>query len=241
VVQAMAGTADLTAVNVTALGKSRRRPTGRRGNDSVANRSEKRFVGFPRDGKLFNSTGMPPIVKVKLGNAEFRVVQTVESLAYATASNAVATFTTLTFSVGALDQITPLTALFDQYRIELVEVWLTPRMTAANGIALNFGQFHSVIDFDDNNSLTTVPQALDYENCVFGAGCVGHYRRWVPHIAMAAYSGAFTSFANVTSPWIDAASSAVQHYGLKTAWTVCDGAYIYDIQYRLHTVWRNVR
>jgi len=34
-------------------------------------------------------------------------------------------------------------------------------------------------------------------------------------MAVAAFSGAFTSYSNVPAGWIDSASPGVQHYGLK--------------------------
>jgi len=200
-----------------------------------------RLGKLPSDGTLYNSTGRPQIIRVTTNNKEYRILDTYEVLAYLTASNAVSTYVASYFTGSSLGQFTSLAAVFDQYKIEMIECWLTPRMTAANGIALNFGVLHSVIDYDDATALTSIASALDYENCVFSSGDAGHYRRFVPHVAYATYSGGFTSYGNVASPWIDAASSTVQHYGLKTAWTVCDSAYIYDAQFRLHMVWRNAR
>jgi len=215
----------------SAARRTRGRPAGKGG----------RLGKLPPDGSLYNSTGRPQIIRVTTNNKEYRILDTYEVLAYLTASNAVATFVATYFTGSSLGQFSSLAAVFDQYKIEMIEVWLTPRMSAANGIALNFGQLHSVIDYDDATALTTIASALDYENCVFSSGDAGHYRRFVPHVAYATYSGAFNSYGNVAAPWIDAASSTVQHYGLKTAWTVCDSAYIYDAQFRLHMVWRNAR
>jgi hypothetical protein len=219
-----------------------------KGGRNVAKRtssktSSKKAKAKPfRDGIVFNNTGRPPLVRAPTNNSEFRVVQSYELNALLTASNAVTTFGAVNFMVSSLDQIASLTNVFDQYRIERIEAWLIPRITnVQTSPLLNTGLFHSVIDFDDSTVLTTVGQALDYANCVVSSGTDGHYRTWVPHVAMAAYSGVFTSFANVESPWIDAVSTGVQHYGLKTAWTQCDAAYIMDAVVRLHTVWRNVR
>lgn len=193
-----------------------------------------------RDGIVFNSIGRPLMIKVPTNNAVFRVIQSFEP-AVITSSTSVPTFTGSAYTVGTLDQASTLIALFDQYKIERIEVWMIPRVST-NGIGTgNPGLFHSVIDFDDFNVLGTVAQALDYTNVVMGSGLDGHYRTWVPHVATAAYSGAFTSFANETAPWIDAASASVQHYGLKTAWTVTDLALTMDVVVRLHTAWRNVR
>jgi hypothetical protein len=195
-----------------------------------------------RDGIVFNNTGRPPLVRTPSNNGVHRVVQSYELPALLTASNAATTFGAINFMASSLDQISSLGAVFDQYKIERIEVWLIPRISnVQTSVLINTGLFHSVIDFDDSAVLSSVGQALDYSNCVVSSGTDGHYRTWVPHAAMAAYGGAFTSFANVESPWIDAVSTAVQHYGLKTVWTQCDAAYIMDAVVRLHTAWRNVR
>jgi len=197
---------------------------------------------YTEQSKLFNSAGFPPPFHIPDNNAVFRVMQSYETTGFHISSASVATFSAAQFQIGFLDQISPLTSVFDQYRIALVEVWLTPRVnTVGQSSGNNAGLFHSVIDYDDATALSTVAQANDYANVMVSSGCVGHYRRFKPHIAMAAYSGVFTSFANVTSPWIDAASATVSHYGLKTAWTSADSTYVYDLVVRLHTEWRNVR
>jgi len=167
--------------------------------------------------------------------------QCFEDPGHATSSTTVPTFTASSFTVGSLDQIASLTAVFDQYRVDEVELWLTPRCSSITAQGATPGLFSSVIDYDDANLLTTINQALDYDNVLTTSGITGHYRRFKPHVATAAYSGAFTSFANETSPWIDAASTGVAHYGLKTAWGITTSATVYDMIVRMHLSWRNVR
>jgi len=164
----------------------------------------------------------------------------------ATATNSsnttVAVFFTQYFTASMVDQISSLTAVFDQYRIDEIEVWFIPRIGASNeGATVDQGLFASVVDYDDATALSTFAQALDYSNVMVTNGRDGHYRRFKPHCAIAAYSGAFTSFVNEPSPWIDAASTGVQHYGVKTAWTATDVLYSQSIQARFHMSWRNVR
>lgn len=196
-----------------------------------------------RDGIVFNNTGRPPLIRPPANNAEFRFVQSYEVFGWHTASNAAATFIGQYFTASSLDQISALTSVFDQYKIERIEVWIIPRIsTVASNAGANTGLFHTVIDFDDATALTTLGQALDYTNCTMSSGSDGHYRTWVPHAAVASYSGAFTSYANVEAPWIDAVSTSVQHYGIKTAWSTCDlNTYTMDLVVRLHTAWRNIR
>jgi len=196
---------------------------------------------LPRDGKLFSAIGQMQIWKVPTNNTILPIMQTyVHPNSPFTSSALSATFGGLAFMVSSLDQISSLTALFDQYRIIEIEVWIIPR-TTNNTVTSNTGLLATVVDYDDDTVLGTLGAALDYTNVVVGTGIEGHYRRFKPHAAMAAYSGAFSAFANVESPWIDAASTGVRHYGLKSVWTATDIAYNSDILVRLHTEWRNVR
>lgn len=48
-------------------------------------------------------------------------------------------------------------------------------------------------------------------------------------MAVAVYSGAFTSFSNAPAGWIDAASPGVQMYGIKTAMTTSTAIIGYTI------------
>jgi hypothetical protein len=142
------------------------------------------------------------------------------------------------FTINSVDQITALAAVFDQYRIDEIELWWIPRVIA--GLS-NPGQVLSTIDYDDAAALTTVAQASDYDNCLTTSAYTGHYRRFKPHIALGAYSGTFTSYQNAGPSWIDFNSTTVQHYGVKFAVTVQSAASVFDVNIRYHISMRNVR
>jgi hypothetical protein len=168
----------------------------------------------------------------------YNIIQSYEILGVATTSTVAATFSANSFAVSSLDQINSLTAVFDQYRVAMVEITYIP---VELNYGLSSGLFTSVIDYDDSAALTTVPQALDYSNSITVGGGAVLRRTFVPHMAMAAYSGAFTSFANEGPKWIDAASTGVQHFGVKTAATITTQVVTYNALVRLWTQWRNVR
>jgi hypothetical protein len=72
-----------------------------------------------------------------------------------------------------------------------------------------------VVDYDDNNALTSAAQARSFESCIIvppGRECT---RQFKPRMAVSAYAGAFGSYANTSPMWIDAASTGVAHYGVK--------------------------
>lgn len=179
-------------------------------------------------------------VDERIDNKPFNLVQSFETLAFCASSNVASTFTGTSFALSSLDQVVSLTAVFDQYRIRLIEVTLLPRLSNSGG-QTNTGVFTTVIDYDDATALTSIGQAMDYSNQVSSGGDMIQRRVFVPHVAIAAYSGAFTSFANRASPWIDSASTNVQHYGLKTAWTVTGAVNTYDAIIRMWVQFRNVR
>jgi hypothetical protein len=177
-----------------------------------------------------------------IGNKDYRIVQSVDyntglsNTPLVTSSTSAATYAAKYFTIGDLDQVNTLAAFFDQYRIDLIEVWIECATPGTYNT-----HFVSVIDFDDANVLTTYPSAADYQNAVDTSINISHYRAFVPHIAVASYSGSFISYQNVTAPWIDYASSGVQHYGIKVAVATTVAVQTFNIRARFHVSNRNVR
>lgn len=121
-------------------------------------------------------------------------------------------------------------ALFDSYKVQQMTVRFVPLGSVPAGGGYN--PLVSVIDYDDANALTSIQSAQAYDNAQETP--LGQYceRTLVPRVALAAYSGAFTSYATMRS-WIDVASNAVQHYGVKyyiVAATTAIAAPIYAIE-----------
>jgi len=205
-------------------------------------RARKRTKGKTMEGDatLF-SLEKPFFPKLSSGDSVYKFTQYI-NIGTSTASTTISTSSAYNFSLNQVDQVSQLTAVFDQYRIDEIEFWLWPKLGAEVASATaDQGILASVIDYDDSNLLGSLTAALDYVNVLVSSGRDGHYRRFKPHVAIAAYSGSFSSFANETSPWLDAASPSVQHYGVKTVWTACDAAYSQSIQARLHLSFRNIR
>jgi len=139
------------------------------------------------------------------------------------------TYAAQNFTLSLFNAATSMAAVFDQYRIDQIECWVDPV-----GIASTSYPFLSTaVDIDDSNTPASAGQVLDKQGAVSGTGQAGHYHRWLPHMAIAAYSGAFTSYTNEPAQWIDCASPAVQHYGLK-ALSVSNGTtpVVYTLSYR---------
>jgi hypothetical protein len=107
---------------------------------------------------------------------------------------------------------------FDQYRILAIRFNLRAQQNAI-GLTTNstttVTPIYCVIDYDDASALGSVGAALAYSNCLVlspGRSCS---RTFKPNVAIAAYNGAFSGYTVSASPWIDANSNTVQHYGVK--------------------------
>lgn len=118
----------------------------------------------------------------------------------------------------ALTNFNVTSGFYDQYKIEAIRFTITPQNNAI-GLFTNSTNtmvpLYCVIDYDDAGTLTTANAAKAYSTCIVlnpGESCE---RTFKPHMALAAYSGAFTSYANSAPMWLDAASNSVQHYGVK--------------------------
>jgi len=146
------------------------------------------------------------------------------------------------YGLSTFDQVATLGALFDQYRIVKVLNKLTPRVTETNTIGTSIGcNLYTVIDYDDATLLGSVAAAREYTTCKESGPHEIVYRNFKPRIAMAAYSGAFSSFANMEDEWIDIASTTVQYYGLKTVTSTANANQTWDLRVEVHAEFRNVR
>jgi len=172
-------------------------------------------------------------------NKPYVVVQETELTSIFSTSTTVPVFYATYFTANQIDQYSSLAAVFDQYRIEEIELWMVGNnvVSAEN----SNGLLATVIDYDDAVALSTFAQAQDYSNVVTSPMGMQHYRRFVPHAAMAMYSGTFTSYGNVESPWIDASSGGVQHYGFKVAATTTSIICGFNLIIRFRIAFRNVR
>jgi hypothetical protein len=129
---------------------------------------------------------------------------------------------------------------FDQYRIDFIECWFAPRVTQQTSASANMGVMASVVDYD--NATGTSLAALElFNNVILGSGQLGRYHAWKPHAANAFVrtGGSTANVGNVQSPWLDTATTDIAHFGFKSASTVTDVVYIWDLYYRLHVSFRN--
>lgn len=205
----------------------------------AANRGARGEI-LPGDGKIFsNITSIPRTVMI--GPSTYNIVSSFSVKSWHTGSITVPTFNAVSIVLSQFNDSASFTSIFDQYMISEAEVWILPEGNIASSPGLG-GRVMTVIDVDDDNNLSSMAQADDYTSSVLCETSQGFYRHFVPHVAIAAYSGAFTSFANAAHQWIDAASPAVKHYGVKLAMDPgFSVAQVYDLKVRAHIKFRSVR
>jgi len=119
------------------------------------------------------------------------------------------------FRLSDLPSYAEFQGLFDSYRIDSVEIAFIPISSDTTpGATFGDPRFYTAIDFDSGTAIskTTLEQ---YDTFMCTDGRKGLVRRLKPRAAIAAYSGAFTSYAMAPQgSWIDCASPDVQHYGV---------------------------
>jgi hypothetical protein len=214
----------------------RRQPHGNR-NTGTALATVRLTRSFGLDQALPNFS----INESKTSDHIYSTMSTYQVSAYHTTNNATPTFAIHTINSADIADFTSLGAVFDQFRLDRVEIWMLPRFIPT-GPTINMGTMISVIDYDDSNALASTTAALAYENSLPTTGGLCHYRSFTPHLAPALYGGSFTQFGNLRSNamWVDAASNP-NYYGLKTASTITDAAYNWDLIVRVYHSWKNAR
>lgn len=128
-----------------------------------------------------------------------------------------------TFKLSDLVQATTFTALYDQYRISKIKVIIgrtanmQPVGNATQALTFPSQQLWYVVDTDDASTPGSLSVIQEYAKaqCRNVLEDKEVHISWKPSCADALYAGAFTSYGNRVSPWIDCSSPSVEHYGLK--------------------------
>jgi hypothetical protein len=133
-----------------------------------------------------------------------------------------------------------LISTFDDYRFMQVEYIFTP--TSDNNFS---GSLVTVVDYDTSSAPTSLNDLLQYKSCQINEAGTTCIRRLTPRAADALYSGAFSSYGLVRSPWIATDSSGVFHYGLR--WGIqgvtgqASNIVLYNVWCRVVIQFRNTR
>jgi hypothetical protein len=123
------------------------------------------------------------------------------------------------FSLADLASYASYTGVFDQYRITRVQIWVHSGITSMASESGNDNcVWSSAPDLDDSTTPTSVNLVASKPHGLCTSLFAAHYHDFSPRPALAAYSGAFTSYASPDpETWLDCASPNIQYYGLKAA------------------------
>lgn len=148
-------------------------------------------------------------------NKTYEVIQT-SSLGNVLGAGTTPQFASVIFNSANITQFSSFAAVFDQYWIKDVEVWLAPigTMTSPSYTNTVAPEFYSVVDYDDGNVPTSVNALMEYSNVVVTRPTEGHYIKFRPHM-QSFVLGQANGYENIPSGWLDVASTTVYHYGVK--------------------------
>jgi len=222
---------------------------GKKGKNFVARHQAKRFgaggsnpMGARPSSMTWStlSQATPATTRVQNNDHQsYRFCQTMDFGSVLTSSAGGATFYGTAFVLAGLPQATSIQAIFDQYRIDEVEIWITPTLSAGTTEA---NRMYSVIDYDTSTTPTSLVQLLQYQNCIETNETCGHYRRWKPRVGMGVGVANTTvqGMGNIASPWIDCLTPTVNHNGLLIGMAASATTCVLNLRVRLTVSVRNV-
>lgn len=182
------------------------------------------------------------------GNQRIAKVMRMVDAGIILASTAAISPNTLSFTLASLPQYSELVSLYDQYRVDKVEVWFKSQQHAGQATGsggASAGWIAIAVDFDDNVTPSTVAQILAYDNAVIVEPQEDYYITFVPHIARATQvsGGGYSGASNDKNGWLDTVSSSILHYGVK--WVINTSGNVnnpsWHVCYKIHMSFKNVK
>lgn len=163
----------------------------------------------------------------------------------------------LYFKLSDIHNYLEYTNLFDQYRLDMLEVFLYPNGPTGTGVYSTSTQSSQspgtvvahIVDYDDANPPTNMNTLTEYGACkitnINDSTSRPIVRKWKPHLAVATYQGAFTAYKNEPAGWIDSAYPDVQHFGMKFGFaspiSLNQATHQFSIFVKYHLSFKNVR
>jgi len=172
---------------------------------------------------------------VRSDNRPYKFSQMADYGTLVTTSAGGQTFGATAFKLNDLSQAASFQAIFDQYRISSVEVWINT--TSTTGIP-NPPAYTAVVDYDDAVVPSNVSQLLQYTNAAEVPLTNGVYFHFTPHATATLQTG--SGVETVPAPWINSATPAVLHYGVKVGSYATSTTYQIQARARFHVEFRNV-
>lgn len=179
--------------------------------------------GFRSKTHSFKQTFYPSTAAMNI-NAVGGYNPTFGELAGPTITDASDMYFSYKFLLQDIPQHASFEALFDTYRVNKLVVKFIPQInsftvisTAGANAANRAELMATVIDYDDNNLLSSYLSALDYETFRETPSYRTHKRVYIPAISQEVFktSGTTIGYTQSKKKWIDMAYDDVEFYGLK--------------------------
>jgi hypothetical protein len=129
------------------------------------------------------------------------------------------------FFTIAMPNYTEFTSLFDQYKIDLVEVMFifSNNQSSVNQPATVLPLFISCLDYDDSNlaGFAAIEQYSNHQLWQAGSSFMNngiHTVKVKPNPDFMLYNGATSGYGRALDAIMDTGSSTVPHYGVKVCW-----------------------
>jgi hypothetical protein len=211
----------------------------RRNQRKQNKKGDKQDEGTSMSNFSLQSGVVPLSSRTKYNDKVYTFIRHAKYPAFQNTSNTIFVSTGLTLQLSQIQGYAEFTSLFDQYRIAHVDALVIPKSSSVGTSLASL--MYSVIDYDDSAALTAT-SILEYSNMMVTTLESGHRIRFKPHAAVALDgSGVFTSYGNVAAPWIDCASTGVDHFGLKIGTEVTSSSFPIDVYLTVKLQFRNVR
>jgi hypothetical protein len=187
------------------------------------------------DGKVnveYSSQGVIPQGARQLSNNQVhKICRSVEFGSVITTSLVADTVYGLAFTLSDIGDVASWAAVFDQYRIRLIELWLSP--SGATGTPNDY-----VTAFDPNQSATPASFVAvdDYSNSKVSGGTASRYMRFRPGKRI---SNPTAGFMIDYDSWLDTGSTSTPHYGFVSAFKISSTVVQqYTLRARYHVEFR---
>lgn len=186
------------------------------------------LIPYPQSGRLPPRLPSP---KGPLKSAALSIVQNSATFNTSTGissdtiyqSGATEVMGAIAFRLDDLDQVTTLSSLFDQYRIDRVHLRISTKNQNVNLASISspnqaYPTMWVATDYDDATALASISELRQYPSVVTLTPGNSVDVIIEPSVTKAVYaSGAFSGYTVESSEdqWIDVANTSVPHYGVK--------------------------
>lgn len=155
-----------------------------------------------------------------------------------TASSSGAYATGLSFNINGLPDLTDFTTLFDQYKLNGIQIQFIPNITSndMNPVSTYYElpNFHTIIDRDDEIAPANLNVMMQYPSYKRTRGHQVHTRYFRPSLAQTIFKTSSTTGTSQVGPkWLDCADPTIPHYGMKV-WIDQTNSTT-NIKYRVYT------